>query len=148
MKSTYLLGCAVIDAQHAYLINVLDDLHAKIGLHTLQVSDLEGVKEFVDTYVTTHFKDEEDLMRKYSYPNLGTHVKQHLWFADAMIKESSAPHDPLFEKAFDTLLGLNRWLRSHILVEDKAFVEYLREHAPEEFLEEPDSGHLQDPVEQ
>jgi hemerythrin-like metal-binding protein len=75
-------------------------------------------------YAITHFRDEEDYMKKASYPDLDAHKKEHENFLTEVkssftkFKESDSP-------PIDLVVFLKKWLLNHIAIKDKLYSPYL-----------------------
>lgn len=115
-----------IDAQHRLLF--------AIGNELLDIEDPENeAKEFkylfqhLTHYVETHFKSEEEFMKKIGFPDYEKHVKYH----EEIINEinttiKSAINLVQLRKKLETLI--RAWIQNHILAEDKAYALWYKEN--------------------
>ena len=69
------IGHDGLDHQHQELFQVTSMLdHA---IHSHDVSKLNDILHFLEDYVVSHFKDEEDFMLKTHYDEYDFHKKEH-----------------------------------------------------------------------
>ena|SRR6185369_11439796 len=122
------VGVAEIDAQHRLLfekINALLTAHER-GVGSEEVGRLFT---FLDTYVATHFADEERLMERVGFPDRQKHRAQHQAFSGelAKLKERLAlegPTESLITSAGMVMVG---WLIEHISVMDRAIGKFAKD---------------------
>ncbi len=121
------VGSEEIDNQHKELFNRINQL--------LDACNKGEGKEiaykmfnFLEDYIVIHFTAEENLQKRYNYPDYETHKSLHLKF----IKDFSALKKR-FEAEGPTLpivLQINRivvdWLINHIKKVDKALGEFIK----------------------
>jgi hemerythrin-like metal-binding protein len=121
----YELGHETVDFQHKNLVQILNNLNTAIeknqALLLVEITLDELVK-----YTKYHFQDEEDLFSKSEYPGVDGHKNSHKSFI-----EEVASFQKRFEMgddrvAVDIVGFLRDWLINHILVDDKAYIEYLK----------------------
>jgi hemerythrin len=119
------VGNNSMDDQHKELFRILNSLDEAIG-HTEVELDVNSVIEDLEKYVTVHFKSEEALMSKASYSRLDIHVQKHDYFIEkiAMLKRDIEHGRPV--SALDLLCFLAKWLRDHIMTEDKQYEEAVK----------------------
>ena len=124
------VGVAKIDLQHKLLfenINALLKAHEE-GRGSDEVSRLFF---FLDTYVATHFADEERLMQRLGFPDFQKHREQHQAFSGevAALKERLLSEGPT--ESLVTSMGLvtTGWLIEHISVMDRAIGRFVKERA-------------------
>lgn len=75
-------------------------------------------------YVETHFRDEEELMRKYDYPGYEAHKRLHDRFIEELIDVQSRINNRSvsFKKKFGAMLW--NWLVHHINEEDYKYRDF------------------------
>jgi hemerythrin len=85
--------------------------------------------EFLETYTTEHFSDEESLHSQTRFPRALEHQRQHKSFIN-QIKKLRSDYDASGHN-LSTLMDMNhalvRWLSEHILQMDKRFSEFYNE---------------------
>lgn len=118
------MGVALIDEQHKQIFH---DINALIGLIDSKpsLSVLEEVVDDMIDYVAKHFATEERLLS--GHPEFADHQAKHKVFADQTLEFdrqlfATKPQ----EMALNLYLFLGAWLQNHILTEDRAYFEYLR----------------------
>jgi hemerythrin len=81
----------------------------------------------VTRYVETHFREEEELLKKHGYPDFDAHKRLHVKFIDDLIKIQSKINNRKidFKEKFGTMLW--DWLIHHINEVDYKYREFLRE---------------------
>ncbi len=75
-------GNSLIDSEHRQLIKAADDLVTACGQGKGR-QELGSAVEFLSNYTKTHFAHEEELQRKYNYPDYAVHRNWH----QAFVKE-------------------------------------------------------------
>jgi hemerythrin len=121
------IGIESIDNQHRELIARFDAL-------LTACRDGNGGPEllrliiFLDDYVVTHFRDEERLQRKVSYPEYEQHRQQHAGFVKrlhALKSQLSEDTPPALSQILSTNNMLLDWLLKHISSEDQAMGRFI-----------------------
>ena len=117
-----------LDNQHKDLfdlINELEDFSKKYDYKEILPSTLNTLTK----YVETHFTTEEEYMEKVNYPFFEEHKIIHKEFESEVSKEIEkiksndiSPKDIIFVHSY-----LAKWIKNHILIDDKKYVEYLKE---------------------
>ena len=119
------LGIAVVDRQHARLIDIINRLHEA----TTDGRGADVIGEIMDEliiYTATHFSMEEKYFAQFDYPDAGEHKREH----DALIEKVSAfaddfekaPRDAKSALATELLQFLQIWWRYHMMETDSKFV--------------------------
>ena len=123
----YETGISIIDLQHKELFRRIDNL-------TLAIYDGEGksalktLLEYLDSYVTEHFKTEERIMEKNRYPGIDKHIEKHHAFREIL----SGIEQEFKDKGGDTYLAIRfekeirKWWENHILKTDREYIPYLK----------------------
>lgn len=120
----YSVGNTFLDFQHRRMFRTINELHAATP-RVLSVDELERTLCMMFDYAENHFKDEEELMRKASYPGLAAHERAHRAFvqkAKGLFRDLQR-RGP--ESAEDILGFLKQWLRDHITDMDKQYAPYV-----------------------
>ncbi|MBS3872751.1 MAG: hemerythrin family protein [Firmicutes bacterium] len=121
------VGVAEVDNQHQEIIerlNILIDACNK-GKGKAEVGSLIN---FLDGYTVEHFKMEEELQRKYAYPDYTAHKSEH----DNFLRTLNALKVQFSESGatLPLTIQINRtvvaWLIDHVTKTDKAMGAYLR----------------------
>ncbi len=119
------VGIASIDRQHQILINQINTL-AEVVEGALPLSELDRVLDGLQTYTQVHFAYEELLFSLHQYQSRDEHEGGHHAFVKLL--ERCRSKLALGDRQFgDELLQyLKKWLTEHILVEDIAYVGFLK----------------------
>jgi hemerythrin len=127
------VGDKNIDKDHQELFELVNDLTKARMSHDYINAILERLKR----YTIEHFSHEEVYMRKYNYPDLEAHLKEHAAFVEWLntIRSMYArfPQSP-FIVGDSVNSYLNRWWREHILEEDMKYGQFIldKKHHQEE----------------
>jgi len=119
-KDSYLIGVPEIDNQHIKLVQAIDKFTEACSQGRGRAS-IEQTLNFVVMYTKDHFRDEESIQAKYSYPGLIAHKRIHAAFIQdvgALVEEFKkvGPNVALTGRINKTLVD---WLIKHISTEDK-----------------------------
>ncbi|MEA3545813.1 MAG: bacteriohemerythrin [Thermodesulfobacteriota bacterium] len=125
-KDEYNTGVTLMDQQHRRLVDLINQLFKcmKDGGDRMMVGEI--VDELA-SYTVTHFRAEEDIMRKHNYPDLEAHhlihknfVEKVGLFAEKMKTGERMPPADIFN-------FLKDWLVSHIEKQDRdGYGKYLK----------------------
>ncbi|EPG73575.1 hemerythrin-like metal-binding domain protein [Leptospira fainei serovar Hurstbridge str. BUT 6] len=126
-------GIAIVDMQHLWLLQLLvrtEKLHRQRLKQEIKNDVLSGrIKEALTAtvdYIKEHFSTEEAIMRKFSFHDTNSHIKQHRDFniiINDLIQGSRNDDTDAISKL---LQDLKEWLISHIAVEDKKLFYFFR----------------------
>ncbi len=111
-------GIPEVDDQHRRLVDLINQLFKAMqhGSNKTEVSKV--VDELVD-YTQTHFRDEEDLMRRHGYPGLSEHQRIHQTFVATVAKYAEKIKGDTHLSATEVFSFLKDWLLSHIEKQDR-----------------------------
>lgn len=154
-KAKYLLDIENIDNQHQHYFSIcskianLCDL-ARSGKDVTFGTFLVAIFE-MRSYAFKHFLTEENLFKKYRYPNSFAHIELHDQYLEVIrnftikIKayhrqaKAIVDHDFLAEAEELTNFALNWWAK-HIMEEDRKYAEFINEVGREQAKEERHFG--------
>ena len=121
------VGHRTIDDQHRELIDRFRGLllACKAGKGKEKVAELFG---FLDAYVASHFRAEEQLMAKHGYPGLLEHKSQHAWLVGKLadLQGTLLADGPSFHLVVEANQALLNWIVEHIRSTDVRFGKYLQ----------------------
>jgi methyl-accepting chemotaxis protein/hemerythrin len=123
------IGIEGIDAQHRYLINIINELHLAVEYGSGNETILPLI-ERLHEYADTHFKAEEALFEEHDFPGKVDHAQEHHEFIvrlDELKSQYSSKSDVLTINIRNFLLS---WFFHHIRINDmeyKLFLEQKRE---------------------
>ena len=123
----YSVGVKAIDAQHANLVGILNDLHDAMMKGQAAEITAALLKKLV-TYTREHFAAEEAMMTAAKYPALKEHIAKHRDLTKEV--EAYVGRFERGEAAINTPLlnFLRDWLSNHILKEDKGYGPFLNKN--------------------
>lgn len=115
-----------IDAQHKKLLSMLNDLYDAMKARKGKEALTPILKGLID-YTKTHFKNEENYMIKFGYPDFRQHKREHDDFVkkvnDFHVKFEEGKHSLTME----IMNFLSSWVTSHIQGSDKKYVPFFKE---------------------
>lgn len=118
------VGITEMDNQHKQLVTLLNDLYS--AMQSKKSSEIIGkVLNKLISYTEKHFYDEEEFMKKYSYPGIGSQIKEHTAFADKVLKFKSDYDAGKTSMSVSITSFLKDWLVNHISISDKKYGEYI-----------------------
>ncbi|WP_062810891.1 bacteriohemerythrin [Alcanivorax sp. NBRC 102028] len=121
----YELGILVIDQQHKRIVDYINDLDRLVGQPGAQLGVARVLYDLVD-YTESHFSFEEALMERAGYDKLDDHHSQHRKFI-FHIESLLRRHEDGVDVAESLLRVLEKWLFHHILEEDRAYTQQVRD---------------------
>jgi len=121
------VGIEKIDKQHIKIINLINNLYSAMSSGKGQTVVGETIDDLFD-YADYHFKLEEELFRKYKYPNDVVHKGGHDYFVNT-IKDFKRDYDgDASFLTFEVQRFLEGWLIDHICVSDMAYAKYFKDN--------------------
>jgi hemerythrin len=118
------IGISVIDNQHKRIVDYINELNNAIRTGSTEETrlTLEGLLD----YTITHFEFEEELQEKAGYPFLKAHQSVHQRFMKRIAAFRGRANNG--EDIANELLSMLRvWLVSHIMGDDRDYVESVKE---------------------
>lgn len=132
-SSELAIGDALIDAQHQNFIDHFNRLLAAFRSRSDEAEIMACLEFFVE-YADMHFRCEEELMARCSFPGIESHKRYHAMFRDkvaefrAMLAANGL--SPQVEAALQE--SLLRWLLHHIKTQDREIGRFLSEKGAQE----------------
>ena len=124
----YTIGIPHIDSQHLQLLDIINDLHKACC-----ESDSKALEQFRQavrdtvTYVKTHFSSEEQIMEKFSYPDMSEHKKIHSEFAQEILGVAVSFEEGKKLVPNNFVRFLKDYVLSHIAIVDAKLGAYIQE---------------------
>jgi hemerythrin len=121
------IGNETIDSQHKELIQKINDVLEACNRQQGKEKVVE-VMQFLKDYTVKHFKDEENLMKKYQYPMYEEHKKIH----EDLVKKVEDLDERIKREgvSLSVVMTVNKtlvdWFVNHISKEDKKVGEYIK----------------------
>lgn len=118
-------GVKDIDAEHCELVIMLNDLHA--AMTTGKGKDaLKNVLDRLINYTVSHFTHEEELMRKYAYPDSWKHTNEHRELTkQVQAVQAKFVAGQTIGLSIEVMEFLRGWLTNHIQEVDARFGAFL-----------------------
>jgi len=123
-NKSYSVSVTKFDEQHQKLFQLLNALHEAMRQGKGQAV-VESTLHELALYTVTHFRAEEELLRKTNFPGFAAHQAEHQKFVtrvNGFIEDLKAGRgaSPI------TILGfIKDWLTEHIMRTDRAYGAYL-----------------------
>jgi hemerythrin len=121
------VGNEMIDTQHKRLFDAINDLleKCKAGKGT---GELGKSMDFLNDYTIKHFFDEEQIQKKYNYPDQGNHKNYHDEFKKTVreLKVKLIMKGPSEELLNEFREKIGGWLVSHIKVQDARLAAHIK----------------------
>jgi len=116
-----------IDQQHQKLISLINQLYD--AMREGKAREVLGpVLADLVKYTQYHFATEEELFRKYAYPDAEAHIELHT----VLTAKARELHENLGrgndKMNIEVMLFLSNWLNVHILEVDMKYAEYLNKN--------------------
>ena len=133
----FALGIPIIDEQHKHLVELCNKLYtevmesrAKYGNenNTKWQNTLVGTLKECVNYVTTHFSNEEKIMKVVGYERFPEHKNRHDEFTKKVLETAKGFNSMDFSDAIKFCKFLYEWILSHIAHEDKLYVKKVLEY--------------------
>lgn len=128
-EDSYLLNINSIDEQHRAFFELCNK---EINQVNSQDKDqLTLLLEKLTDYLKSHFKHEEELLKKSDYKDLENHISQHKFFIQKVdsLKKELDYNNPLISEKITSFM--KKWFLSHIIKSDRQYKEtvtnYLRD---------------------
>ncbi|WP_319585983.1 hemerythrin family protein [uncultured Desulfobulbus sp.] len=136
-KECYELGIEDIDLQHHFFFNLINRLANEL----LQAKDVQFRMDLINelnAYAKFHFISEENMMRKYEYPDFLHHRNLHI----ELIGQLSTKENMLIlvdenAEADAVILFLGEWFQDHTRNIDRKFADYLLEMETADCMQQP-----------
>ena len=121
-------GVPAIDDQHQILFHIGREMEQLImhGCQNATTKELLDIVCELREYTSYHFYTEEDLMRKYNYPETDQHKQSHAVFRASIIDIDLPRLGKHPEEMVPQIKDhLQDFLFNHVMVEDQALGRYL-----------------------
>ena len=123
-KPSYSVGVIRCDSDHRGLVGIINELYAamKSGSGRSVMGDIVAR---LANYTRSHFRGEEELMARTSYPELAAHRAEHQNFVDAVEKFQADLEAGAVGQTIQVADFLYDWLINHIQRTDKLYTAHL-----------------------
>ncbi len=122
--SNYTVNVKEIDKQHQQLISIMNELHD--GMKAGKGKEvLSRVLDELIKYTAFHFKYEEMLFDKFSYPDTAVHKRQHADLVQQVLEYKENFDSGKKILTIEVMDFLKEWLTNHIVGADKNYSSFL-----------------------
>ncbi len=133
-KDSYKIGVKKVDKQHKELFKRLNSFIEVVRSDQDmedKIDEINRTLDFMAEYVVVHFDSEEEVQKKYNYPNYEEHHRIHEEFkADIREFKEEFEDDMYNEDLIMEFSGrLLTWLINHVTGEDQNITEYVEKGA-------------------
>jgi hemerythrin-like metal-binding protein len=124
-SDSYSVKDVKVDAQHKRLFEMLGELQDAMRNGSGK-TELGKMLDFLADYTVTHFKDEEEVMKKLNMSDLAHHIKEHEDFVNFVVETIKKFKSEGANLAMLVTVHqqLGDWLVNHILKLDKEIAKY------------------------
>jgi hemerythrin len=121
------VGVEAVDDQHKQFFKAANNL-AEAMWDGRSKEELGKTLDFLTEYAALHFRDEENLMTKYAYPQLTAQQSAHAVFNKQMkdLQSRYRSGESASTISIDLLNGACEWFRNHIRLMDKPMGEFVK----------------------
>lgn len=125
-KDSFSMNIKAVDEQHKMLIQTLNELHE--AMLTGQAREvISGILKSLEDYTQVHFSYEEELMKRYNYPDFAKHKKEHDAFTQKVGEFIGKYQKGHLMLSLEVMNFLKDWLKNHIMGVDKGYSSFLNE---------------------
>ncbi|WP_050750744.1 bacteriohemerythrin [Paramagnetospirillum magneticum] len=119
------MGIGNIDRHHREMFDEVNRLYAKMSQGNGAEAG-QGMITLIDTVMGSHFREEEEVMSRNSYPHLDEHRRHHRDFLDRAKSHKGAVQSGDPTAAAKMFEYVATWLTNHIQMEDGKLANYLK----------------------
>tara|TARA_B100000315_G_scaffold107277_1_gene98476 strand:+ start:1084 stop:1488 length:405 start_codon:yes stop_codon:yes gene_type:complete len=120
----YSVNIKEIDEQNKMLLDIVNEFDEAVG-ESKEEETLEKTIDLSLHYVNSYFTKQEELMKKYGYPNFDDHKDQHNKIIEELFHICKKHKEGDKEVARKIAFFFGYWLNTHVLIEDRKLGEFL-----------------------
>jgi hemerythrin-like metal-binding protein len=117
---SFAVGVAAMDQQHKQLIEKINQLDEAVRV-SIKNPAIQNVLALLVQYTTSHFEDEEQLMRETGFAGLGEHHEVHQKLLRAVTEVLDKVKSGKLSAAANLAAFLHFWLEKHIAGYDQLY---------------------------
>ena len=121
---SYSVSVKKLDEQHQKLFSLLNALHEAMRQGKGQAVVQDTLRQLT-TYTVTHFRAEEELLRKTNFPAFAAHQAEHQRFIEKVNQFTEDLKAGRNASSISVLGFLKDWLAEHIKRTDRSYSAYL-----------------------
>jgi len=115
-----------MDKQHQSLLEIMNRLHESISAGKGNEDPIAVISE-LNEYAHKHFSAEEQLMRRFRFPQLRAHKVEHVKFAENVLAFQRRLHEGQTVSAYEVLQFVRQWLLTHIQESDAKYGKFINQ---------------------
>ena len=126
-KDNYSMGIAEIDTQHQKLFDIINHLY-DLMRQSQAVTLIKPILQELTDYAAYHFSTEEKYFVKFQYPEMESHIREHLAYKQKIndfVLEADHPDGTI---PFTLMNFLSDWWVNHIIGVDKHYIQCFKDH--------------------
>lgn len=112
-----------IDNQHKKLFDLINSFYEGLNKKADQSNMIKLIHGLRD-YTTLHFNKEEELMKKYSYPDFKNHKAEHTKFISTINDYMERIKSGKLIISIEITNYLKNWISEHISIKDKQYSDF------------------------
>jgi hemerythrin-like metal-binding protein len=120
------IGIEIIDSQHRRLVDLINELDEAI--EGGRAGDVVGntLQGLID-YTHTHFRTEQELLKKHEYEDFALHCREHRIFTDQIEIYQDRLNAGSLNLSGNVMSYMRGWLLTHIGSSDRAYTRTLKD---------------------
>lgn len=126
----YSVGVEEIDEQHQHFFALANEIIALSEQADVQIRELLFKVTNLSSYAVYHLLTEENLFKRYNYPDATAHISAHNAYREKMkqfVAQAEKEGTDTKKLALEIAEFAGDWLMNHIIVMDKKYVDFMRE---------------------
>jgi hemerythrin len=121
-KNDFSINVPVIDEEHKLFILIINKAIVAMQKNNEREKISDALNEMT-LYALSHFKNEEEYMMKFDYPEYLLHKKEHSDFLMATVDFCKSAMNKNYHISDDLFKYLKKWLEEHIQKTDRKLTE-------------------------
>ncbi len=117
-ENSFSIDVSVIDEEHKQFILIINKVIASMQINSKREKISEALNDMT-LYALSHFKNEEEYMMEFDYPEYLLHKKEHKDFILTTVGICKSVTNGNYNITDSLLKYLKKWLAEHIQVTDK-----------------------------
>jgi|GEM_PF-339216 len=130
LEDDFIVGIPAMDQQHKVFFDIYKQI-AELSSDDSNFDQLVYTINKLKYYIRTHFRAEEELMRKAGFDGLEDHIREHQMFVEKIDSFSFGLEYKNPQLANQLLLFIRKWLLTHVSKTDMLYVECVKAYLNE-----------------
>jgi hemerythrin len=127
----YSVGVRSIDEQHQHYFEIANDAIKMTGQSNISAEDVMAKINDLNNYAIYHFTTEENLFKRFAYPDMTEHLAAHRTYEekmDAFITEARKENVDVKKTVLQIAEFAGSWLVNHIMDTDQKYIDFMRKN--------------------